>query len=271
MKFCYVDESRTGDEPYAVMVGIVVDAMRMRPTKADWDGLLKHLGRIVGRSIEEIHTRDFYAGNGPWREINGSQRAVIIGSVMDWIGNRKHLFVYSAVNKDKFLSEFIKDNRHGDIKTIWRFLGMHLVLAIQKYHQRSKNNKGNTILIFDNEEREQNHFTDLILNPPDWTETYYKRTRKQDEIDQIIDIPYFADSKHVPLLQVADFVAYFLRRYAELVGGDTERYSGENKQVQRWVSTALKRAVPKSVVYPKKGRCACADLFYTYAPEAIRD
>ena len=65
MKFCYVDESGTGDEPYAVMVGVVVDALRMRPTKADWDGLLIHLGCIVGRAVEEIHTRDFYAGNGP--------------------------------------------------------------------------------------------------------------------------------------------------------------------------------------------------------------
>lgn len=33
MKFCYVDESGTGDEPYAVMVGIVVDTQRMHVTK----------------------------------------------------------------------------------------------------------------------------------------------------------------------------------------------------------------------------------------------
>ena len=64
MKFCYVDESGTGDEPYAVMVGIVVDALRMRSTKADWDRLLAHLQGIVGRPVEEIHTRDFYAGEG---------------------------------------------------------------------------------------------------------------------------------------------------------------------------------------------------------------
>jgi len=29
MKFCYLDESGIGDEPYAVMVGIIVDAQRM--------------------------------------------------------------------------------------------------------------------------------------------------------------------------------------------------------------------------------------------------
>ena len=138
MKFCYIDESGTGDEPYAVMVGIVVDATRMRPTKAQWDGLLRELETIVGRPIEEIHTRDFYAGNGPWRKISGPQRAAIIGAVMDWIGNRKHTFVYTAVNKAKFFSEFPGDDRYGDIRTLWRFLGMHLVLTIQRQHQRIK-------------------------------------------------------------------------------------------------------------------------------------
>lgn len=271
MKFCYVDESGTGDEPYAVMVGIVVDALRMRPTKADWDGLLKHLGRIIGRSIEEIHTRDFYAGNGPWRGIDGPQRAEIIGSIMNWLNDRKHSFVYATVDKEKFFSEFPKDDRHDDIETLWRFLGLHLVLSIQKLHQRFEKNKGNTVLIFDNEERESIRFTDLILNPPRWSATYYTRTKKQDELDQIVDVPYFADSRYVSLLQVADFVAYFFRRYAELEGGDDEKYKGEGKQVREWVLTALQRAVSKSVIYPKRSRCACADLFYSFAPESIRD
>jgi len=272
MKFCYVDESGTGDEPYAVMVGIVVDALRMRPTKVDWDALLRRLEEIVRKPVEEIHTRDFYAGNGPWRKINGPQRVAIIGSVMDWLGDRKHSLVYTAVDKAKFFAEFPNDGRFDGIKTLWRFLGLHLVLSIQKQHQRLKKNKGNTVLIFDNEEREQARFTDLIVNPPDWTETYYGRTKKQDRLDQIVDVPYFADSRDVPLLQVADFVAYFLRRYAELEGGDAERYAGESEQVRGWALTALEQAIPKAAVYPKKGRrCACADLFYAYAPASIRD
>jgi hypothetical protein len=271
MKFCYVDESGTGDEPYAVMVGIVVDALRMRPTKADWDALLKRLERIVGSPVEEIHTRDFYAGNGPWRGINGPQRAEIIGSVMGWLGDRKHLVAYCAVDKTKFLAEFPQDLRSPDIKTIWRFLGLHLVLSIQKQHQRLKKNKGNTVLIFDNEEREETRFTDLVLKPPDWTDTYYARGRKQEPLDQIVDVPYFANSRDVPLLQVADFVAYFLRRYAELEASDAERYDGEKRQVDVWANKALERAIPKAMVYPKKGRCACADLFYTYAPVSMRD
>lgn len=53
--------------------------------------------------------------------------------------------------------------------------------------------------------------------------------------------------------------------------GTLSDISGERKHVRGWVSTALERTVPKSVIYPQKGRCACAKLFYEYAPAAIRN
>ncbi len=85
MKVCYCDESGTGDEPIAVMVGIVVDARRMHVTKEDWKALLEKLSRIVGKPIEEIHTRDFYAGNEKWRALPGPQRAEIITATFGWL------------------------------------------------------------------------------------------------------------------------------------------------------------------------------------------
>lgn len=33
MKFCYLDETGTGTEPFALIIGILVDANRMKPTK----------------------------------------------------------------------------------------------------------------------------------------------------------------------------------------------------------------------------------------------
>jgi hypothetical protein len=269
VKFCYVDESGTGDEPYAVMVGIVVDAQRMRPTKLDWDGLLRLLGEMVGKPITEMHTRDFYSGNGPWRGIDGPVRARIIDTVLKWIGERKHQVVSCGVDKVRFFEECPSDPRFSEIQTLWRFLGLHLVLSVQKCHQKLPKNKGNTVLIFDNEEREQMRFTDLVLNPPAWTDTYY-RGKKQERLDQIVDAPYFADSRDVPLLQVADFVAYFLRRHAELEGGAQERYAGEQDKVSGWASQVLSRSMPQAMIYPKRGRCSCGDLFFEFAPTCIR-
>ncbi len=269
MKFCYIDESGTGSEPFAVMAGVVVDAHRMRPTKAEWDDLLTVLSAMRGRQIAEIHTRDFYAGNGPWRGMEGKQRSVITSAIVDWLAERKHSIVYCAVNKEKFASEFRNDARCEDVGSVWRFLGLHLVLALQKEHQRLDRNKGNTVLIFDNEERERASFTELILEPPAWTDTYYSRTGRQDRLDQIVDAPYFADSTHVPLLQVADFVAFFIRRHVELAQGDSERYEGERQKVANWVSDMLKRSLSSSCIYPRRQRCLCAQLFCDYAPGCL--
>ena len=102
MKLCYCDESGTGDEPIAVMVGIIVDAQRMHVTKEHWQDLLTSLSRVVGHKVDEIHTRDFYAGNGFWREIKGPERAQVISSVFDWLADRRHHIVYTAVEKSTF-------------------------------------------------------------------------------------------------------------------------------------------------------------------------
>ncbi len=127
------------------------------------------------------------------------------------------------------------------------------------------------MLVFDNEEREKIQFTDLVLRPPFWTDSYYSRAERQEPLDQLVDAPYFADSKDVALLQLADFVAFFLRRYAELENGDGERYAGEHRQVRRWAMQALDCSIGKSAIYPKKGRCRPADLFYEFAPSCLRE
>jgi hypothetical protein len=271
MKFCYVDESGTGEEPFAVMVGVLVDAQRMRPTKADWDALLAELSALAGRSVAEIHTRDFYAGNGLWRGISGEQRSALVDRVLDWIAARKHSVFYTTVDKHRWHAEFSSDPRHPEVNTVWRFLGLHLVLALQKHGQSFAKQKGNTVLVFDNEERERTRFTDLVLNPPHWTDTYYTRKKKQYRLDQIVDAPYFADSQDVPLLQVADFIAFVLRRYTELENGDAERYIGERDKVRAWAQKAMNRVTSKTAIYPKTKRCSCCELFHSYAPPCLRD
>jgi hypothetical protein len=90
----------------------------------------------------------------------------------------------------------------------WFIPGFHLVLAIQNFGMTFEKNKGNTLLIFDNERRQELRFTDVICRPPKWSDEYYNRTKKQDALDQIIDVPYFGDSEEVSLIQVADFLAF---------------------------------------------------------------
>lgn len=271
MKICYCDESGTGDEPIAVMVGIVVDSHRMHVTKEHWSELLVSLSRVVGRSIDEIHTRDFYAGNGVWRGMKGPERSQVITEVFNWIEARRHHVVYSSVEKSAYFTSLKAGQIPSELTTPWRFMGMHLLLSIQRIHQRQEKNKGHTLFVFDNEEREMMRFTDLVMNPPAWTDSYYDKGKKQTRLDQIVDVPYFGDSKEVGLLQVADFVAYFLRRHAEIAAGYSQpRYPDEMDKLNVWISTLRSRCLGGSMMYPATGRCDCASLFFSHAPDVVR-
>lgn len=278
MKFVYIDESGMGDEPIGVMVGVVADSHRMRVTKQDWNGLLLTLSEIIGREICEIHTRNFYSGNSPWRDLDGHQRSEIIGAIFRWLHERRHSIVYSAVDKTKFNETFHDEQFFDDVKTLWRFMALHLSLSIQKCYQgaprgnrRKINQTGHCVLIFDNENKEEKHFTDLLLNAPDWTDSYYDRKSSQDKFCQIVDVPHFVDSRDVGLIQLADFICFFLRKYIELYLDYVEpAYDDETQKVEGWTEMILDRAIAKRNIFLNKGRCECADLFYQYAPENIR-
>jgi hypothetical protein len=270
MKFCYIDESGIGGQDFAVMSGIIVDARRMHVTKDHWDDLLTDLSKLVEREVEEIHTVDFYPGNSPWRDLDGDTRSAITTEIFNWLRDRKHNVVYSSVDVRKFNRHFDQEEFSGDISSLWQFLALHLCLSIQRCHQRISDNKGHTILIFDNEDVEAKRFLDLVRDPPKWTDTYYECIDEEHRLDQIIDVPYFGDSKHVGLIQLADFVSFFLRRYLELFeGGEDERYEGESNLVKSWIEVALERSIPRSNIYLQRGRCDCSDLFYRFAPDLL--
>jgi hypothetical protein len=278
MQFIYIDESGTGEERIAVMVGVIADSHRMRLTKKHWNELLRILSEITERDIKEIHTKDFYPGNSPWRGLNGKQRSDIITAIFHWLVDRKHSIVISAVDKGIYNDSFMEEEFSSDISSLWRMMAFHLALSIQKKFQgtpsgkdRKVNTTGHSVLIFDNEEREQKHFTDLLLNPPDWSDSYYEKKPKQDKLSQIIDVPHFVDSRDVGLIQLADFICFFLRRYIELnLGCINPDYSDEIEKVANWANLILNQLIDKRYIYKCRGRCDCADLFYRYAPDIIK-
>jgi len=158
-------------------------------------------------------------------------------------------------------------------------MALHLSLSIQKCYQgaprgkdRTINHPGHCILIFDNENREEKRFTDLILAAPDWTDSYYDRKPSQEKFSQIVDVPHFVDSKEVGLIQLADFMCFFLRKHLELsLGYTTPAYEDEPQKVARWTDVIFERAIPKRNIFLNRGRCNASDLFYRYAPKAILD
>jgi len=252
------------------MVGVVVDAYRMRPTKSYWDELLTELSGIIGREVKEFHTKDFYAGNSPWRGLRGDQRAEVISAIFRWFSDRNHHIVYSAIDLEKFQEISVKNALYNDVGSLWRCLGFHLALSLQRKYQNQKGNKGNSVLIFDAHDKDQKEFAELLLGPPAWSETYYQKRKKSAPLDQIVDVPHFVDSSHVGLIQVADCFSYFIRRHLEIESGKVpERYEGEADVVKGWAEKALGCGISKAAIYPKRDRCDAAEFFYQLAPNAL--
>ncbi|PXA04022.1 hypothetical protein DDZ13_08225 [Coraliomargarita sinensis] len=272
MKVCYCDETGIGTEPIGVMVGIVVDSSRMHVTKEHWGGLLAELSRIVGRPLQELHTHQFYAGSGVWKNLDGPDRAEVISVIFEWLEARKHHVVYTAVLKGKYEESLKAGLLPKELGSLWRFMGCHIILSMQRAYQTEPKKKGNTIFVFDNEHREMVDFIDLIKNPPAWCDTYYNKKKKQNQLDQIIDVPYFGDSKDVALIQLADFVAFFIRRYAEIKENLVPpKYTDEKEKINSWAKYISKRSIGRTSIFPKVGRCSCADYFFDHAPESIRN
>lgn len=269
MKFCYLDESGMGEERFAVLAGIVVDARRMASTKDDWDALLANLSRRLGRPINELHTKDFYPGNGPWRGLSGPERSDVIDQVFGWLGHRKHHVVFSAVDRPRFRDSFATEQRLQSIGSDWRLMGLHVALALQKRMQSERAPKGHTVLVFDNREVERRQLTDLLTAPPGWTDTFYSRSPERKRLDQIIDVPYFVDSRFVGLVQLADFVSFFLRKHIELEEGARQPdYAGERQKLAGWTESISARSIGRQYHYPTQLRCPAAQLIYDYAPKS---
>jgi hypothetical protein len=180
------------------------------------------------------------------------------------------------VGVDRALKNYVPDKIHpswaeigGGIWIERSVLGISPNSGNAKCCQREDKNKGHTLFVFDNEERERMRFTDVIMQPPDWSGEYYSRKRKQEALDQIVDVPYFGASQEVALIQVADVASFFLRRYAEIKAGLVPaRYPDEESRVDGWIKTVIGRAVLRP--YPKVGRTRAEQLVFENAPSSIR-
>jgi Protein of unknown function (DUF3800) len=283
MKFCYVDESGKGEEPILVMTGIVTDAYRMHVTKSEWLRILQELSRELNKPIEEFHTRHFYRGNGIWRGLDSQQRSAMLERILKWLAERNHKIVFSAVEKQKLdaadltrKAEFIRNGKPD----YWKLAALHLFLSIQKLHQQEQRTKGHTVIIFDHG-GSGDEAAGIVLNPPSWSDSFYDyqrliRKRKSEvpnpepPLNVLVDVPYFADSRHVGMLHVADLFAYLLRHYAELrAGHTTQKYDCELDKVAGWVSQIAALVVPDSFRWKARSRCECSNFFRGIAPEAL--
>lgn len=278
MKFTYVDESGNGDEPVLVVAGIVADASRMHITKKEWAKIKDLLFKIV-TEFPEWKTASFYSGKGRWKSLDGEKRSQLISGLIQWMKERKHKVHFTAVDKQR-LSD-IKDPVWGDGLyrnsqiVAWRFTALHYILSLDKYHKKEKGVKGQTVYVFDQAVKDENSLISFLQNPPDWIHSYHpissKVYKKKTALDTIIDVPYFVDSKHVHMIELADFFAFLLRAFIEVKDKYREqKYKDELLKLIVWSKQIQGILVPRSCRFPSVKKTDINKIFESVAPDCIK-
>lgn len=276
LKFCYADESGHGAE-VIVMTGVIVDSARMHRTKSGWNDLIETCNKLVrnspnsnGRQISELKGRDIYRGNAAWRTLDGGERTKLIELVIRWMCERKHKVTFGAVSRARLLAIRSSIDLEGfQDASEWCIASMQLILGLQRQHQKLKKNKGNTVYVFDNAQ-EKDELLRYVQDVPFPLNAYYDHQRGTPMLDQVIDVPFFVDSKHVELIQVADLFSYIFRLYSELKEGLTEeKFEGEQERLRDWIDLLNPVLLPNSSRWKKSPQDPCASFFRSVAPPSL--
>ena len=268
MKICYVDETGTdGESRVVVMVGIAADTHRLRRTQEELNSFLERLKDIPARYVQELKSTQLYRGRGPWKGVDGTVRRGAIDDLCAWVCERKHRLALAAIDVQKFADHQVTDTKKIDI---WEAAALHIALQVQCSSQTKQRNKGNAILVFDDNKMKSDRLAELLYDPPDWTDDYYRRRPRQPRLDQIVDTAFFARSHHIGLVQVADIFAFLFRRYVELQeGASDEYYEGERAHISRWVKQLADRLLNPSHRWPKRPPSDCGKLYLELTPESL--
>lgn len=270
MKVCYVDESGNQDQdPCLVMVGIVVDAVRLNRTQEEFHEVFDVVQTLFDENLKELKGSKIIFGRDRWRNVDPDVRKRIAEFFCNWLVNRKHHLALAAIDRQK-LSQ-VNGSRFAPVsQDPWLAGSLHIALQLQKHHQGQAKNKGHTFLFVDENKKSADQLAELLFAPPDWTDAYYERGKKQARLDQLIDSAFAVKSHHAGLVHVADLYALILRRYAELHDyRATELWNGEQVLIDGYTRTLASRLLPRSTRWPARPQAPCAQWYNSIAPPSL--
>jgi len=271
MKVCYVDESGNDrKDPCLVMVGIVVDAYRLNRTREEFGEIFNDIQQLFQDNLKELKGKKMLYGRDRWRNVHLATRKHIFSFLCDWVVERKHHIVLAAIDRERFKQS--DRSRFPEVANDpWLACSLHIALQIQKYHQGKKKNKGRTLLFIDENKQKADKLSELLFEPPEWTDPYYGRRKNQARLDQLIDSSFAVKSHHAGLVQVADLYALILQRYAELHEYKrSEEFEGEKSLIDEWARTLASRMLPKATRWPERAKAPCSKWYNDIAPESLR-
>ncbi len=271
MKVCYVDESGNQEQDRClVMVGIVVDALRLNRTQEEFNEVFDVVQSLFQENLRELKGSKMIFGRDRWRNVDPVIRKRIAEFFCNWVVNRKHHITLAAIDRQRLAQ--VDGSAFAEVASDpWLACSLHIALQLQKHHQGKGNNKGHTFLFVDENKKAADQLAELLFAPPGWTDDYYKRGKKQARLDQLIDSACAVKSHHAGLIQVADLYALILRRYAELCDyGSAEVWEGEKALINGYTRTLASRMLPLSTRWPTRSKSRCCQWYDQIAPPSLR-
>jgi hypothetical protein len=260
MFLCYADESGFNGkkfnpkQPVQTMVAILPNVYNFHRSDSEFTKVFNLINKRV--PIAELKGEQIYRGRGSWEHADESKRHAVIEFYLNWISDRNHKFIVSAIDNKIYFDLHKNNGRNPYISAIpypYLMAGLHIALTVQKLNRKMGNNKGKTILIFDEEKQFRDSLTNLIFQPPEFIDECVEFNEKHEKsrLSQIIDTAFFVKSHHSSMAQVVDVVAYLIRLYLELNDyGFEEKYPGEKDKIKGWIEKVRDKFVALRKVYP---------------------
>lgn len=202
MYICYIDESGhcgkkyNPQQPVEVLCGVITDLTKLFKTQKEQRELLEILNK---NSIpaSELKSADMYAGRGAWAKVDASIRVQVIEKILDWMSERSCKAFLCPIDAQEFF------NRKSNGCVISKLLhypyeagAIKMLAAIQRKQRNKKNNKGKTIVVFDEQQKHDENFFRIMEGDLEFLDDYtgyVKKPRAKTQaqrLDQIVDVPH---------------------------------------------------------------------------------
>lgn len=203
MYLFYVDESGVAqgwnDQDNFILAGVAVHEGQVRKLSEELDTVQQQFFPSIQIPIE-LHAGPIYHGKGRFRSISVEQRATLLDAVFSVIAQAGFPNLIAFVTAIHVSAVQTSSQAFGDcLEDICERFNVFLV------RQFNAGYKDKGMLIMDRSGREQ-QVRDLM------TDFEYHGTR-HGYLGNIVDVPYFADSSHTRMLQLADLLAFAGHRY----------------------------------------------------------
>lgn len=263
MFLCYVDESGhcgrryNQSQPVEVLAGVLINVYKLKKTLREQTELLELLQNNE-IPVDEFKASDMYRGRHAWEDVDPQVRVAVFDYLLTWMKDRACKLAVSPVDAQALFTLNKKGNKIANLlKFPFEACALNVVLAIQREHRNKKRNKGNTIFIFDEQHDHSDHLLELFDRDLGYTDEYvlYKpkpRAKKQPErLDQIIDVPHFTKSHLALPVQLADAVAFIVRRHLEITEYEfAQRYESEDQQIADWYKKVAECMIKHTSIDP---------------------